>query len=105
MRVKLWKTLAFFGIVAVVAGRIGVAEAGVVYGEAYTEQRAQLLAEGWKPNTSYGLKLSNGKPLHRFPEVLCGMEMCKAKWRDPRGGEQTIILKRGGPTEEYRVVQ
>jgi hypothetical protein len=104
MRANHWKLLAILGVVAFVGGRIGVAEAAsVVPGQAYSAQREQLLAAGWKPNTGYGLKLSNGKPMHRFPEVLCGMEKCRAKWRDPAGAEHSILLIRGGPTEEYRV--
>jgi hypothetical protein len=103
MQAKPRILLAIFGVFALVGGRIGIAEAQVVTGEGYTDQRAQLLAAGWKPDNSYGLKLAGGKPMHRFPEVLCGMEKCKAKWRDAKGAERFVWLNRGGPTEEYRV--
>lgn len=106
MRSKQRNVLAIFGVVAAFGARIDAAQAAnIMSGQAYSEQRAQLLADGWKPNTSYGLKLANGKPLHRFPEVLCGMEKCRAKWRDNTGAERDIMLIRGGPTEEYRVSQ
>jgi hypothetical protein len=104
MRAKHRNLFMILGVMALAGARIGVAQAaGVTAGEAYSEQRAQLLAAGWKPNIGYGLKLANGKPMHRFPEVLCGMEKCRAKWRDPSGAERSILLIRGGLTEEYRV--
>lgn len=105
MMAKRRKLLVILGALALAGGRIGAAQAGsVVAGEAYTEQRAQLLAAGWKPDAGYGLKLANGKPFHRFPEVLCGMEKCRAKWRDPHGAQHSILLQRGGPSDEYRVI-
>ena len=39
------------------------------------------MQQGWKPDATSGLKIANGAPLYRFPEVLCGPEMCRAKWR------------------------
>jgi hypothetical protein len=106
MRAKLWNVLAIFGVMALSGARIDAAEAAsIVMGTPYQELRPQLLAEGWKPNTGYGLKLANGKPMHRFPEVLCGMEQCRAKWRDASGAERAIMLNRGGPTDDYRVAQ
>jgi hypothetical protein len=104
MRSKQWNLLAILGVLTFAGGRIDAAcAANIVTGEAYSVQREQLLAGGWKPDASYGLKLANGRPMHRFPEVLCGMEKCKAKWRDNTGAERAIMLIRGGPTEEYRV--
>lgn len=93
-----------FGVaVCLCAASVVAVAAGVTPGAAYSVQRANLLAAGWKPDTSYGLKLANGKPFHRFPEVLCGTEICRAKWTDPNGSPHAIMLERGGPTEEYRV--
>jgi hypothetical protein len=103
MRAKPRTLLAIFGAVALIGGRIGAAEAQVVTGEAYSVQRTQLLAAGWKPDNGYGLKLAGGKPMHRFPEVLCGMQKCKAKWRDASGAERFVWLNRGGLSDEYRV--
>jgi hypothetical protein len=99
---KLWRGLALAGVLALAGG--AAQAAGITPGEAYSAQRAQLLAAGWKPNTAYGLKLANGKPFHRFPEVLCGMDRCRARWRDSGGAERAILLQRGGLTDEYRVI-
>jgi hypothetical protein len=94
--------LAVAGVL--VGARIGAGEAAnIMPGEAYPQLRAQLLAEGWKPNSSYGLKLANGRPMHRFPEVLCGMQKCRAKWFDGKGAEHAIMLDRGNGVEDYRV--
>jgi hypothetical protein len=104
MRLKLLKFLMILSLGVLGAGRIGpVLAASVVPGGDYQDLRGQLLAEGWKPDASYGQKLSNGKPFHRFPEVLCGMDRCRAKWRDSRGAERAIMLQRGGPSDPYRV--
>ncbi|MCI4677236.1 hypothetical protein K9U39_13310 [Rhodoblastus acidophilus] len=101
MRAKLLKFFVILGIV----GRIGPAvAANIAPGEAYQDLREQLLADGWKPETSYGLKLANGKPYHRYPEVLCGLEKCRAKWHDRSGAERAIMLERGGPSDPYRVI-
>lgn len=109
MRAKLLKLLTIFSfgfvLCALGAGRIGpVQAASIASGADYQELRGQLLAEGWKPQTGYGQKLSNGKPFHRFPEVLCGMDRCRAKWRNSRGAERAIMLRRGGPSDPYRVM-
>ncbi|WP_294532082.1 hypothetical protein [uncultured Rhodoblastus sp.] len=74
-------------------------------GQSYRELRESLLAQGWKPDVNYGLKMINsGKPLYRFPEVLCGPQLCKAKWRDSKGAEHAIMIQRGYNDEEYRVI-
>ncbi len=72
--------------------------------EGYRELRSALLQEGWKPDVSYGLKTNSGKPLYRFPEVLCGPRICNAKWRDRKGGERLITLLRGEGDQDYRVL-
>ena len=100
--------LRFLGLTAVAAlaaAPLSAAAAGVTPGAPYSQQRAALLAAGWTPDAGYGLKLANGKPFHRFPEVLCGMEVCRAKWRDPSGAAHAIMLQRGAPNEEYRVTR
>ena len=105
MRAKRRKLSIFLGVLILAGARFGAAQAaGIVPGEDYAEQRAQLLAAGWKPNTGYGLKLAGGKPMHRYAEVLCGMDRCRAKWRDSRGAEHSIMLRRGGLTDPYRVM-
>jgi hypothetical protein len=71
--------------------------------ETYRDRRSALLREGWKPDVRYGLRDSSGKPLYRFPEVLCGPKLCNAKWRNGRGEENLITLFRGDGKEEYRV--
>lgn len=71
--------------------------------EIYRELRAALLEEGWKPDTGNGLKDNAGRPLYRFPEVLCGPKICNAKWRDNKGKDVSITLLRGQGGEEYRV--
>ena len=74
-------------------------------GQSYRELRESLLAQGWKPDASYGLKMiKSGKPLYRFPEVLCGPQLCKGKWRDSKGTEHAIMIQRGYNNEEYRVI-
>lgn len=64
-------------------------------GSPYKSARAQLLAKGWKPQTSYGIKMKNGEPLYHYPEILCGPAICRAKWRDASGHERAIMLDRG----------
>ncbi|HUO53810.1 MAG TPA: hypothetical protein VMU18_03640 [Rhodoblastus sp.] len=104
MRLNNFKWLMFCGVLALGASRIDAAlAAGVVPGEDYAVERNQLLAAGWKPNTGYGLKLAGGRPMHRFPEVLCGMDKCRAKWRDPSGAARSIMMQRGGPNDPYIV--
>jgi len=68
----------------------------------YREYRDQLSAQGWRPDAEFGLKLASGKPLYRFPEVLCGPKICHARWVRS-GTEKIVTLIRGDLTEEYRV--
>ncbi len=72
-------------------------------GEPYQQLRGELLAQGWKPDESFGLRMINsGKPLHHYPEVLCGPQICKAKWRDRAGKDHAIRLDRG-VNQDHRV--
>jgi len=88
------------------ASVIGLApQAASAEGQTYRELRAQLLQQCWRPDVNYGLKIGNGKPLYRFPEIVCGPQICLAKWHDPKGNEQGIRLLRGYGEEEYRVAQ
>ena len=80
-------------------------QAASAQGQTYSELRAQLLQEGWRPDVSWGLKIAGGKPLYRFPEIVCGPEICLAKWHDPKGKEQGIHLIRGHGEEEHRVAE
>lgn len=68
----------------------------------YRSMRETMLADGWKPDASYGLKLASGKPAYRFPEVVCGPQICAGKWRKD-GEERKISILRGDGKEEYRV--
>jgi hypothetical protein len=77
------------------AALVTPALAQIVAGSPYEPVRAALLAKGWKPETSYGPKIANGKPLYHYPEILCGPEICRAKWRDAQGQPQAIMLNRG----------
>lgn len=105
MSAKIFRSPRLFAFAAALAATpTMVCAAGVTPGAAYSAQRAALLGAGWTPDASYGLKLTNGKPFHRFPEVLCGTEICRAKWKDPAGAIHAIMLQRGGPTDEYRVI-
>ncbi len=73
-------------------------------GQNYHDLRGQLLREGWKPATNYGLRrYDNHQPLYRYPEVLCGPKLCRAKWRDRAGHAQYIMLIRGFHDAPYRV--
>ncbi len=72
--------------------------------EGYRDLRSALLQQGWKPDAHYGLKTASGKPLYRFPEVLCGPKICNAKWRDKNGAERLITLLRGEGDQDYRVL-
>jgi hypothetical protein len=96
---------AFLLFLAMGAAPCAAQEANLAPGTAYSQARASLMAQGWKPDASYGLKIANGSPLYRYPEVLCGPELCRAKWRDRAGGEHAILLKRGYNNEEHRVAQ
>ncbi|MBB4199575.1 hypothetical protein GGD83_003395 [Rhodoblastus sphagnicola] len=69
--------------------------AQIASGAPYEPTRAALLAKGWKPEVSYGARMNNGKPLYHFPEIWCGPEICRAKWRDAQGHPQAIMLNRG----------
>ncbi|ATQ69704.1 MULTISPECIES: hypothetical protein [Methylosinus] len=71
----------------------------------YSAFRRSLLAEGWTPDANYGLKVASGKPLYRFPEVLCGPQICHARWLARGGGEKIVTLRRGGLSDEYRVAR
>ena len=70
----------------------------------YKAVRESLISEGWKPDAAFGLKLANGKPAYRFPEVVCGPQICAGKWRKGQG-ERKISILRGNGKEEYRVSQ
>ncbi|WP_084679344.1 hypothetical protein [Methylocystis sp. ATCC 49242] len=72
-------------------------------GEGYRAVRQSLLAKGWTPVSSYGLKTASGKSLYRYPEVVCGPTLCNAKWRDGGGEERLISLVRGQGDEDHRV--
>ncbi len=89
------KTSVAFGALGVAAFFSSVALAQIVEGKPYEQLRVELIAKGWKPDTSYGQKLTNGKPLFHQPEIVCGSEICRSKWRDPQGHEQQIMLHRG----------
>jgi hypothetical protein len=93
-----------FGLGLALAGAPAFAQ-DIQAGQSYRELRETLLTQGWKPDVNYGLKMiKSGKPLYRFPEVLCGPELCKAKWRDRTGREHAIMIQRGYNDEEYRVL-
>jgi len=84
---------------AIPAGAQSVAP-GQVYDSAF---RASLMQQGWKPDAAYGLKIANGAPLYRFPEVLCGPEICRAKWRDRAGNDQSIMIRRAFNDQPYLI--
>jgi hypothetical protein len=69
----------------------------------YSDFRRSLLSEGWSPDANFGLKIQSGRPLYRFPEVLCGPKICHARWLARGGQERIVTLMRGGLTDEYRV--
>ncbi len=73
--------------------------------QSYAAFRQTLIAEGWKPDVHYGLKLSSGKPLYRYPEVVCGPELCNAKWRNSQGDEKLVSLLRGYGSRDHRVAR
>ncbi|PPD46061.1 MAG: hypothetical protein CTY15_01340 [Methylocystis sp.] len=70
----------------------------------YRQYRESLQQEGWKPVTSYGLKTASGKPLYQFPELVCGPELCLAKWRDRQGAEKSLSVLRGKTADDYQLV-
>lgn len=69
----------------------------------YADFRQSRLAEGWKPITSYGLKTATGKLLYKYPEVVCGPEICNAKWQNRQGEVKLITLQRGRDGADHRV--
>lgn len=69
----------------------------------YSDFRRSLVSQGWSPDANFGLKVQSGKPLYRFPEVLCGPKICHARWLARGGQEKIVTLLRGGLTDEYRV--
>lgn len=72
--------------------------------EIYRDLRTELIGQGWKPDSSNGLKDNRGRAIYRFPEVLCGPKICNAKWRDNKGKVESFTLLRGEGSEEYRVM-
>ncbi|MCX7900168.1 MAG: hypothetical protein N2444_08830 [Methylocystis sp.] len=74
-------------------------------GAAYREYREELMAKGWKPNVNYGLKTAKGQSLYKYPEVVCGPELCFAKWRDKGGDERTLSLIRGRDGADHQISQ
>ncbi len=92
--------------IALFGGLLPIALAQHVSAQAqnYRQLRESLQQDGWKPVTSYGLKTASGKPLYQFPEVVCGPQLCLAKWRDQHGGEKSISVLRGKTADDYQVV-
>lgn len=85
------------------SSRAGAAQE-ITPGQAYPELRGALIRHGWKPNTAYGLKrVNSGAPLYRYPEIICGPQLCRAKWRDGSGHERAIMLQRAFNNDDYRV--
>ncbi|WP_018264958.1 hypothetical protein [Methylosinus sp. LW4] len=96
-------TLACIGsLLALLSGAAVAQDAEFSQLPLYREFRDQLAAQGWRPDAGFGLKLPSGKPLYRFPEVLCGPKICHARWLRS-GTEKIVTLIRGDLTEEYRV--
>ena len=75
------------------------------FSQGYGDYRQSLLAEGWKPVTSYGLRTATGKILYKYPEVVCGPQLCNAKWRDRQGQVKLISLQRGLDGADHRVAR
>lgn len=99
-----WVASFCFGcIFCIVSPPSGAQEFASSQPQTYRDLRSALLAEGWRPDANYGLKLASGKPLYRFPEVLCGPKLCNARWLSRRGEEKLVTLLRGDGKEEYRV--
>ncbi len=103
MKTTGFDRLSFVSALFLLAGIASAASQDITPGRSYRELRGQLLEQGWKPDASYGLKIASGAPLYRFPEVLCGPQLCRAKWRDRAGKEQSIMILRAYNDEEYRV--
>ncbi|MCW2274304.1 hypothetical protein GJ654_09570 [Rhodoblastus acidophilus] len=83
----------FFAALAFLLASPALAQ--VASGTPYEQARAALLAKGWKPDVSYGARTGRGEPLYHFPEIWCGPQICRAKWRDSSGAPQAIMLNRG----------
>lgn len=82
---------------------VGAASAQFFSQGNYADYRQSLLSDGWKPVTSYGLRTATGKVLYKYPEVVCGPEICNAKWRDRQGEVKLITLQRGRDGADHRV--
>jgi hypothetical protein len=95
--------VSFSCVLCVISTPSGAQDSQTSQFETYRDLRSALLAEGWKPDTRYGLRDNSQRPLYRFPEVLCGPKLCNAKWTDAKGKETTITLLRGEGKEDYRV--
>lgn len=106
MRILRFDRVASFcvgGILCIVSPPCGAQEFQNSQLQTYRDLRGAMLAEGWKPDVNYGLRLASGKPLYRFPEVICGPQICNARWLSRRGEEKLVTLLRGDGKEEYRV--
>ncbi len=94
---------ALCGLSLALFARAGAAQE-ITPGQGYRELRGALIQHGWRPNTAYGLKrINSGAPLYRYPEIVCGPKLCKAKWRDNAGHERAIMILRAFNNDEYRV--
>ena len=103
MKTKGFARLGLIGGLFLLVGTGCAAAQAITPGQSYRELRGELIQQGWKPDVSYGLKIASGAPLYRFPEVLCGPQLCRGKWRDRAGKEQAIMILRAYNDEEYRV--
>lgn len=99
MTLPRFALLLSFALAVCVSLPAGAQEAS----QTYRELREALLAEGWKPDVHYGLKDNAGRALYRFPEVLCGPQICNARWV-AKGQEKLVKILRGYGAEEYRVL-
>ncbi|KAB2910801.1 MAG: histidine kinase [Dechloromonas sp.] len=95
LRFDRFASLCFTGLLCLVAPPSGAQDFASSQSSTYREARAALLAQGWRPDVGYGLKLPSGKPLYRFPEVLCGPKLCRARWVARAGQEKLVTLLRG----------
>ncbi len=102
-RFRFIASILCFGCFCLVSRSSGAQDFPGSTPQTYRDLRSALLADGWKPDVHYGLKTSSGKPLYRFPEVLCGPKLCRARWVARAGQEKLVTLLRGDGTEEYRV--
>jgi len=98
------KLVSVLGGVWLLAGAVPADAQSISPGQVYDSAfRASLMQQGWKPDAAYGLKIANGAPLYRFPEVLCGPEICRAKWRDKAGNDQSIMIQRAYNDQPYHI--